>query len=100
MHICTSNPKIIRTEVENMRDDFNNRLTQILFSSFFSAYYACFLPLVFVQVCYYINIVNKYLTILSDIPIFLIIVNVALFHYLQKMVMYVFFYNKWWRACW
>ncbi|XP_025201437.1 transmembrane protein 39A [Melanaphis sacchari] len=49
MHICTSNPKIIRSEVENMRDDFNNRLTQILFSSFFSAYYACFLPLVFVQ---------------------------------------------------
>lgn len=54
MHICTSNPKIIRSEVENMRDDFNNRLTQILFSSFFSAYYACFLPLVFVQVCYFI----------------------------------------------
>lgn len=61
MHICTSNPKIIRTEVENMRDDFNNRLTQILFSSFFSAYYACFLPLVFVQVRYYINIVNKHM---------------------------------------
>lgn len=61
MHICTSNPKIIRTEVENMRDDFNNRLTQILFSSFFSAYYACFLPLVFVQVCYYIgNIYSRY----------------------------------------
>lgn len=55
MHICTSNPKVIRTEVENMRDDFNNRLTQILFSSFFSAYYACFLPLVFVQVCYIIT---------------------------------------------
>lgn len=52
MHICTSNPKIIRNEVENMREDFNNRLTQILFSSFFSAYYACFLPLVFVQVCH------------------------------------------------
>lgn len=58
MHICTSNPKIIRTEVENMRDDFNNRLTQILFSSFFSAYYACFLPLVFVQVRYYIVITH------------------------------------------
>lgn len=62
MHICTSNPKIIRTEVENMRDDFNNRLTQILFSSFISAYYACFLPLVFVQVCYYINTVITYIT--------------------------------------
>lgn len=61
MHICTSNPKIIRTEVENMRDDFNNRLTQILFSSFFSAYYACFLPLVFVQVRYYfVNIHTIY----------------------------------------
>lgn len=59
MHICTSNPKIIRTEVENMRDDFNNRLTQILFSSFFSAYYACFLPLVFVQVCFYISNIHS-----------------------------------------
>lgn len=61
MHICTSNPKIIRTEVENMRLDFNNRLTQILFSSFISAYYACFLPLVFVQVCcfFIINKLNK-----------------------------------------
>ncbi|XP_050439310.1 transmembrane protein 39A isoform X2 [Adelges cooleyi] len=49
IHLCSTNPKAIRSEVEAMKDDFNRRLKQILFSSFFSAYYSCFLPITFVQ---------------------------------------------------
>lgn len=49
MHACTSNAAEIRTEVENLKTNFNNRMKQILFCSILNAYYAAFIPCCFAQ---------------------------------------------------
>lgn len=49
LHACTSNAAEIRSEVENLKTNFNNRMKQILFSSILNAYYAGFIPCCFTQ---------------------------------------------------
>ncbi|KAK9700324.1 putative transmembrane protein [Popillia japonica] len=49
LHACSTNAADIRSEVENLKMNFNNRLKQILFSSVFNACYAGFIPCCFVQ---------------------------------------------------
>ncbi|KAI7811444.1 transmembrane protein 39A [Triplophysa rosa] len=48
-HTCPPSPKLIRTEVEELKADFNRRIKEVLFNSLFSAYYVAFLPLCFVK---------------------------------------------------
>lgn len=49
LHACSSNAIDIRREVENLRNNFNNRVKQILFSALVNAYYAGFIPCCFAQ---------------------------------------------------
>lgn len=49
-HTCPPSPELIRSEVEELKSDFNRRIKEVLFNSLFSAYYVAFLPLCFVQV--------------------------------------------------
>lgn len=49
LHSCSSNATEIRTEVELLRSDFNNRFKQIIFTSVLNAYYAAFIPWCFVN---------------------------------------------------
>lgn len=49
-HSCPPSPELIRTEVEELKTDFNRRIKEVLFNSLFSAYYVAFLPLCFVKV--------------------------------------------------
>ncbi|XP_061669855.1 transmembrane protein 39A isoform X1 [Syngnathoides biaculeatus] len=53
-HTCppqthTHTPELIRSEVEELKSDFNRRIKEVLFNSLFSAYYVAFLPLCFVR---------------------------------------------------
>ncbi|KAM6980021.1 transmembrane protein 39A [Aplochiton taeniatus] len=48
-HTHTHTPELIRTEVEELKSDFNRRIKEVLFNSLFSAYYVAFLPLCFVK---------------------------------------------------
>ncbi|XP_043096299.1 transmembrane protein 39A isoform X1 [Puntigrus tetrazona] len=48
-HSCPPSPELIRSEVEELRTDFNRRIKEVLFNSLFSAYYVAFLPLCFVK---------------------------------------------------
>ncbi|KAK6325696.1 hypothetical protein J4Q44_G00050380 [Coregonus suidteri] len=50
-HTCPQppSPELIRSEVEELRSDFNRRIKEVLFNSLFSAYYVAFLPLCFVK---------------------------------------------------
>ncbi|XP_076838721.1 transmembrane protein 39A isoform X1 [Brachyhypopomus gauderio] len=48
-HTCLPSPELIRSEVEELKSDFNRRIKEVLFNSLFSAYYVAFLPLCFVQ---------------------------------------------------
>ncbi|XP_064817991.1 transmembrane protein 39A-like [Oncorhynchus masou masou] len=50
-HTCpqSPSPELIRSEVEELRSDFNRRIKEVLFNSLFSAYYVAFLPLCFVK---------------------------------------------------
>lgn len=55
IHTCpppthSHTPDLIRTEVEELKSDFNRRIKEVLFNSLFSAYYVAFLPLCFVKV--------------------------------------------------
>lgn len=55
IHTCpppthSHTPELIRTEVEELKSDFNRRIKEVLFNSLFSAYYVAFLPLCFVKV--------------------------------------------------
>nr|XP_046197273.1 transmembrane protein 39A-like isoform X1 [Oncorhynchus gorbuscha] len=45
-HTCPQppSPELIRSEVEELRSDFNRRIKEVLFNSLFSAYYVAFLP--------------------------------------------------------
>lgn len=49
-HNCTLTPDIVREEVECLKQDFNNRVKQVLFNSMLTAYYMAFVPLCFAQV--------------------------------------------------
>ena len=49
-HSCPHSPELIRTEVEELKTNFNRRIKEVLFNSLFSAYYVAFLPLCFVKV--------------------------------------------------
>lgn len=49
LHSCSSNANDVRTEVELLRSDFNNRFKQIIFTSVLNAYYATFIPFCFVN---------------------------------------------------
>lgn len=49
-HTCPPSPELIRSEVEELKTDFNRRIKEVLFNSLFSAYYVAFLPLCFVKV--------------------------------------------------
>ncbi|XP_052365861.1 transmembrane protein 39A-B-like, partial [Oncorhynchus keta] len=48
-HTCPQppSPELIRSEVEELRSDFNRRIKEVLFNSLFSAYYVAFPPLCF-----------------------------------------------------
>lgn len=48
-HNCTLTPDIVREEVECLKQDFNNRVKQVLFNSMLTAYYMAFVPLCFAQ---------------------------------------------------
>ncbi|XP_013415459.1 transmembrane protein 39A [Lingula anatina] len=48
-HTCSSSPEAIREEVESFKQDFNNRVKQVLFNSMLCAYYVGFVPISFAQ---------------------------------------------------
>ncbi|XP_056120796.1 transmembrane protein 39A [Rhinichthys klamathensis goyatoka] len=51
-HSCPPSPPSpdrIRSEVQQLKTDFNRRIKEVLFNSLFSAYYVAFLPLCFVK---------------------------------------------------
>lgn len=48
VHSCSINASMIRTEIETLKNDFNNRFKQVVFTSVLNAYYAGFIPLCFV----------------------------------------------------
>ncbi|KAK9980397.1 hypothetical protein ABG768_000008 [Culter alburnus] len=48
-HTCPPSPELIRSEVQELKTDFNRRIKEVLFNSLFSAYYVAFLPLWFVK---------------------------------------------------
>ncbi|XP_051558033.1 transmembrane protein 39A isoform X1 [Myxocyprinus asiaticus] len=48
-HSCPPSPELIRSEIEELKSDFNRRIKEVLFNSLFSAYYVAFLPLCFVK---------------------------------------------------
>ncbi|XP_077096559.1 transmembrane protein 39A isoform X2 [Siphateles boraxobius] len=48
-HSCPPSPALIRSEVQQLKTDFNRRIKEVLFNSLFSAYYVAFLPLCFVK---------------------------------------------------
>lgn len=49
LHCCSTNPSIIRNEIDVLKTDFNNRFKQVLFTALLNAYYAGFIPCCFVQ---------------------------------------------------
>lgn len=48
-HSCSTNPTTIRTEIDVLRTDYNNRFKQVVFTSLLNAYYAAFIPCCFAQ---------------------------------------------------
>lgn len=49
VHLCSTSPEEIRDEVDNLKTDFNGRVTQIVFNSMFCTYYMTCIPLCFAQ---------------------------------------------------
>lgn len=49
MHCCSTKPCTIRSEIDGLRGDFNNRFKQTVFSSIVYGYYAGFMPYWFVD---------------------------------------------------
>ncbi|XP_022827809.1 transmembrane protein 39A [Spodoptera litura] len=49
LHCCTHDAAQIRTEVEALRQDFNDRMKKIIFNSVVGAYYSSFIPCTFAQ---------------------------------------------------
>lgn len=48
-HSCSTNPTVIRAEIDVLRTDYNNRFKQVVFTSLLNAYYAAFIPCCFAQ---------------------------------------------------
>lgn len=48
-HSCSTNPVVIRAEIDVLRTDYNNRFKQVVFTSLLNAYYAAFIPCCFAQ---------------------------------------------------
>lgn len=48
-HSCSTNPIVIRAEIDVLRTDYNNRFKQVVFTSLLNAYYAAFIPCCFAQ---------------------------------------------------
>lgn len=48
-HSCSTNPMLIRSEIDVLRTDYNNRFKQVVFTSLLNAYYAAFIPCCFAQ---------------------------------------------------
>lgn len=46
-HSCTSNAQDVRKEVEFLKNDFNSRFKQIIFTSVLNSYYSSFVPCCF-----------------------------------------------------
>lgn len=59
-HTCPPSPELIRSEVEELKTDFNRRIKEVLFNSLFSAYYVAFLPLCFVRVSHPLTVVTEW----------------------------------------
>uniref|UniRef100_A0A182K3Z9 Transmembrane protein 39A n=1 Tax=Anopheles christyi TaxID=43041 RepID=A0A182K3Z9_9DIPT len=55
LHSCSSNAVSIRTEIDALRADFNNRCKQVIFTSLLNAYYAGFVPCVLASKHLYYN---------------------------------------------
>ncbi|CAD7011640.1 unnamed protein product [Ceratitis capitata] len=53
MHCCSSCPDIIREEIDVLRNDFNIRFKQILFTSLLNVYYAGIVPCLVAASMYY-----------------------------------------------
>lgn len=56
LHCCSTNPFIIRDEVESLKCDYNNRFKQVIFTTLINAYYAGFIPCCFAQSYLYYDI--------------------------------------------
>lgn len=56
VHSCSSNAISVRSEVEALKSDFNNRFKQIIFTSVLNAYYSGFVPCVLVPKHLYYDI--------------------------------------------
>ncbi|XP_055630919.1 transmembrane protein 39A-B [Toxorhynchites rutilus septentrionalis] len=56
IHSCSSNAVAIRTEIDALKTDFNNRFKQIIFTSLLNAYYSGFVPCVLVPKHLYFDI--------------------------------------------
>lgn len=48
-HSCSTNPAVIRAEIDVLRTDYNNRFKQVVFTSLLNAYFAAFIPCCFAQ---------------------------------------------------
>lgn len=53
MHCCSANPNGIRSEIDVLRNDFNCRFKQVIFTSTLNTYYSVFLPCYFAQAVHY-----------------------------------------------
>lgn len=53
LHSCSSNPNAIRYEIFILRNDFNSRFKQVIFTSLLNAYFSTFLPCYFATSMYY-----------------------------------------------
>lgn len=49
LHCCSTNPVAIRSEIDALKVDYNNRCKQVLFTAVLNAYYAAFIPCCFAQ---------------------------------------------------
>ncbi|XP_035230642.1 transmembrane protein 39A-A-like [Stegodyphus dumicola] len=55
-HVCSMSAEAIREEVEVLKNDFNDRLTQVLFNSLLVVYHAAFLPCYFATNALYYDV--------------------------------------------
>lgn len=53
MHCCSANPNGIRLEIDVLRNDFNCRFKQVIFTALLNTYYSAFLPCYFAQSVHY-----------------------------------------------
>ncbi|XP_075165803.1 transmembrane protein 39A [Haematobia irritans] len=53
LHCCSANPNGIRFEIDVLRNDFNCRFKQVIFTSLFNTYYSAFLPCYFAHAVHY-----------------------------------------------